>query len=55
MDSDTDTDRIRIKYWTDTYTNTDIFRILSKNIIYIIKKIIAYYFLIELLIIKIKY
>jgi hypothetical protein len=28
---------IRIKYQTNTYTNTDIFRILSKNIIYIIK------------------
>jgi hypothetical protein len=56
-----DTDRIfngywtRIKYRTNTYTNTNIFRILSKNIIYIIKKIIAYYFLIELLIIKVKY
>jgi hypothetical protein len=56
--SDMDTDRIFngyqiwIVYRTDTYTNTDIFRILSKNIIYIIKKIIAYYILIELLIIS---
>jgi hypothetical protein len=36
--SDTDTDRIFNGYRTDTYTNTNIFRILSKNIIYIIKK-----------------
>jgi hypothetical protein len=44
MDTDTDMDlifngyRMRIGYQTDTYTNTDIFWILSKNIIYIIKK-----------------
>jgi hypothetical protein len=33
-----DTDRIFNGYRTNTYINTDIFRILSKNIIYIIKK-----------------
>jgi hypothetical protein len=43
---------IRIGYRADTNTNMDIFQILNKNIICIIKKIIAYYFLIESLIIK---
>jgi hypothetical protein len=38
----------------DINMNIDIFQILNKNIIYIIEKI-AYYFLIESLIIKNKY
>jgi hypothetical protein len=43
-----------IGYGSDTYINTDIFRILSKNIIYIIKNNYIL-FLTELLIIKVKY
>jgi hypothetical protein len=48
--SDTDTDqifngyRIRIGYQTDTYTNTDIFLILSKILYISLKKYILFFY-----------